>query len=881
MAQQGGRPDAPADPDRAGLDDAEAELDRSRAVLAAGHAADARDSLLAVLERTTGRGPAAARSRARALRLLAIAEFETHGTVEALARLDESAAVAAAVGDEGLVALTWSERASVLDRSGRAPEARAALDRAVDMLDALDPRDRVIVLMRRGLSGAADAELRAGVEDLERAAELAAAHDLAQLQFMTLHNLGWLRHLLGDAPAALRAMGEADALDVDVSRGISLLDRGRVLLEAGLVDEARAVLADAIEVCESDGQAQAMAEARYELGRVAVLQGQNDEALEEVTRAAASFDARTAAGWVLRCRLAELRLRLVELHASGGPTRRAQADVARAAALAADARALVDEADIGGSLVARAARVLAGEARALAGDVAAAAAVLPADDDPSPLLSVRLDEHRARTAHALADGSPERARAQLRDAAHDLAVASLSATTLDLRTARLAHATVLARLDLALALDDGPLATLAAVDRWRASSSRLPPVRPAAGDETAALLTERRRLREELRDAPTDASDRWDELARVERRIAERRRAAGGAAGDADAELATVEVDDLLAALDDEDRDVVVTAVHDGEVVALRVVGGTPTIDRVGRAGEVASLARQVRADLRMLASRRLGPLESAVLSSLTAGAATLADAVLGDALRRRDGRLLVLPHGDLVGLPWGLLAPGRPVVTSASPSAWYRARRDAGDATTARDGVRIVRGPRLVAADEEAAAVAAAWDVAAPTDDATAGTLVDAMASGDVVHVVAHGQHHRQQPLFSSLSLGDGPCSLYDLETAGIAARQVVLAACDAGSATVRPGDEPLGLAAGMLALGARSVVAPVVPVADELLPPVMGRLHAALAQGLPTDEALVAATAGAPPVVGGFVVTGAAVAAAPSPAGRPAAGATGPRGT
>jgi CHAT domain-containing protein len=171
---------------------------------------------------------------------------------------------------------------------------------------------------------------------------------------------------------------------------------------------------------------------------------------------------------------------------------------------------------------------------------------------------------------------------------------------------------------------------------------------------------------------------------------------------------------------------------------------------------------------------------------------------------------------------------------------------------------VRIVLGPDLAAAAAEAAAVATVWRTTPPTVPASAASLADALADGDLVHVVAHGRHHRQQPLFSSLRVADGPCSLYDLETTGVGAEVVVLASCDAASATIRSGDEPVGLATGLLALGARSVVAPVSPVPDALLPPVMERLHRGLAAGLPTDEALVDAAGVDRTAAAAFVVTG-----------------------
>ncbi|MFC4946127.1 CHAT domain-containing protein [Pseudonocardia sp. GCM10023141] len=56
-------------------------------------------------------------------------------------------------------------------------------------------------------------------------------------------------------------------------------------------------------------------------------------------------------------------------------------------------------------------------------------------------------------------------------------------------------------------------------------------------------------------------------------------------------------------------------------------------------------------------------------------------------------------------------------------------------------------------------------------------------------------------------------------------APRHVVLSACESGLPDVRPGDEQLGLAAALLAMGTTSLVATVLPVPDELSHAVMLR--------------------------------------------------------
>ena len=56
-------------------------------------------------------------------------------------------------------------------------------------------------------------------------------------------------------------------------------------------------------------------------------------------------------------------------------------------------------------------------------------------------------------------------------------------------------------------------------------------------------------------------------------------------------------------------------------------------------------------------------------------------------------------------------------------------------------------------------------------------------------------------------------------------------------------PGHESLGLALSLLSLGARSAVAAVAPVPDDVAAATMERHHELLAAGVPSDEALARA--------------------------------------
>jgi CHAT domain-containing protein len=157
------------------------------------------------------------------------------------------------------------------------------------------------------------------------------------------------------------------------------------------------------------------------------------------------------------------------------------------------------------------------------------------------------------------------------------------------------------------------------------------------------------------------------------------------------------------------------------------------------------------------------------------------------------------------------------------------------------QDGAVVVAGPGLPGADAEAAAVAALHGTAALTGAAAGAAAVLARLDGArLAHLATHGRVHPENPLFSALLLADGPLTGYDLERLDRVPRLVVLAACDSGRLAVRAGDELLGLAATLLARGARQIVASVVPVPDAQTAPLMVAFHDQLVRGVPASAAL-----------------------------------------
>ena len=114
-------------------------------------------------------------------------------------------------------------------------------------------------------------------------------------------------------------------------------------------------------------------------------------------------------------------------------------------------------------------------------------------------------------------------------------------------------------------------------------------------------------------------------------------------------------------------------------------------------------------------------------------------------------------------------------------------------------------------------------------------------------MHVAAHGRHQRENPLFSSIRLADGPVVGYDLDRVPDPPQQVVLSACDLGQATARPGDEALGLTRAFLHSGTSTVISGVAKVSDRGAADLMADYHRRLAAGAAPAYALADALAAA----------------------------------
>ncbi len=819
------------------------------------------------------------RLRTRAHLGLAFAEVERSGHVSAaLVHLAQAEAVLPADADD-LRAALLGQRGILMIRSGRLEEALATFVSAEGVLARTTPSHRASMVLNRGLL---HLELGHGDDaraDFHRAIAEAAVADQPRTAYKARHNLACLAFLEGDLPTAIDGMASApEHVDGSAEEAdpITLMDRGRVLLEAGLVDEADRLLARAQDVFERQQRGRDLGEVALVRADAALVAGDLDRAAASAETAVTAFTLGGNDRWRRRAELVAVavthrRLSDIPDAASGGRPhaepdddreRRLQ-DLAAVAGTLADAAA--DDLE-----VAATARLVAVEILAATGDRDTAAVDLAGVVLPDPTsVRLRLRWHLARAAVARGGDLLD----AVEDGVAELGAAQAQVGSRDLRTAMALHGRALVDRGIRAALDGGdPDVLHRAVDLAHAASARLTPVRSDLDDGDRALLAELRAIDTRLwRDPDADPGERAAWQGRSAALRARLRRRAWGRRGDDEAVA-----DPVVAASAHRERLTSVGAVGVSyfgagtDLFALRTDGAGAEVVALGPWAAVREVHERLRADLRVLHLPHLAEaMRSVVRSSLVEGLDRLDELVLRP-LGVEGHDLVVVPHASLALVPWVLLPSRRGRATVATPSAtrWVRSPGWGRPVDDARGPVvpqvRLLAGPDLARAGVEVADVAAAWDVAAPPGLATGADLRAALATGDVVHVAAHGTHRPESPLFSSVRLADGALFAHELLDR-VRADVVVLSACDVGEQEMRPGDEPLGFAAALLEQGVDAVVGSVAPIRDDVAADVGRDLHRRLAAGASVAAATAAAAqrafddgAVAPVVVLGNGMTG-----------------------
>ncbi|GAA3733638.1 CHAT domain-containing protein [Plantactinospora mayteni] len=774
---------------------------------------------------------------AQARMSLALVLLDQGRTRAALAAADR-----AALALRGLPAAQLKcQKALILQRTGRLEEALATFAEALPVLRrAGDALWEARALNNRGLLYGYRGALVAAESDLARARALHLGLGLDKFAADVDWNRGFVAARRGDAPAALALFDAAESALVrhGAVHPQLYLDRAEVLLTVGLAGEARRILDRTIDELRTASHGADLAEGLVLLARAALADGDPEQARSASRQALTQFVRQRRTGWAAQAGVLELRAAEVADDPPAALLRSALASAAESASVGWRA------AELDARLVAAAAATRLGRAA-----VAREQLRLAASARGAASLDVRVRAWYATALLRVADGRRAGALAAVRAALAgvDRQQAALGATEFRVHVA--GHGGQLARLglDLAVAVAD-PRLVLGWAERLRARSLRLPPARPPADAALAEALAESRRLSAELlrhQLAGRTGGGLAQRQRAAEERVVQASRTARSPLYAPAAPPPTAP--ELVSTLDD--AVLVEYLVHQGELLAVTVRAGRCRLHRLGPVAPVGGLVEAAHFGLRRL-TLGLGTVRSTRLvrdATVTAGR-RLAEVLLAPlSAELSDSPAVVVPTGALHAVPWGLLPElaTRPVRVAPSAGVWLRASRSAGF-DPAGTGV-FAAGPGLPAARDEVLTVAGTYPGATVlTDDrATAEAVLDALDGVGLAHLAAHGRLRTDNPLFSALVLDDGPLTVYDLERVTDPPRLVVLPACQSGVSAVRAGDELMGLAAALLALGTRTVVAAVMPVHDAATTGLMAALHDRLRRGEPPPAALARARA------------------------------------
>ena len=125
----------------------------------------------------------------------------------------------------------------------------------------------------------------------------------------------------------------------------------------------------------------------------------------------------------------------------------------------------------------------------------------------------------------------------------------------------------------------------------------------------------------------------------------------------------------------------------------------------------------------------------------------------------------------------------------------------------------------------------------------ATSDVLRRLSSDVDVLHLTCHAQFRSDNPLFSSLKLGDGWFTARDAYGLKLSCGLVTLSACETGMNAVAPGDELMGLARGFFSAGTPTVMMSLWTIDDEATTELMGEFYGELLRTKSPATALRAA--------------------------------------
>ncbi|WP_026425447.1 CHAT domain-containing protein [Actinokineospora inagensis] len=786
--------------------------------------------------------------RVRILVTLAYAETEGATITQGIRRLSDADALVGTVSDGALRAelagLSLEQRGFLHIRAGAIDLGLDLLSEAADLLRAGlaagsgDPYVLASLYLNRSLAQIERAHTAAAIAELDTCIELCERYGLHDIAIKARHNRGYVAHMIGDVPTALRYFAETTRECAARAPGmlpVAQLDQARALLAGGLVDEAARHLDDALPRLRRQRVGQDAAEAEVARAAAALLHGDTAQARRRARRSERMFRRRGNERWAAVAALAALRADTLD---ALDRSRISATLPATAVQLADQLRGLLleDEAAL--------ALMLAIRLEIRRGNLDTAAKLLA--QVPKPRATTPVD-HRmllrlCRAELAVAESDIRAALGQARAGLSELGRARDRMGGLELVCGTAVHGRHLGELAVKLVLErprPDARRLFGWLERTRAQVYRyepVPDIRDANIAEKAAELRLAKRTAQLTRLAGRSADELEKQTAVLEREI--ERQGWYASPWGKPRPVATLEaVSPALLG-----RVLVSFATSGDEVVAVVASGTGARMVRLGSATEAAEWAARLHADLDVLAPDTLPPPVVEVVKASAARSAGGLDRQLIQPLLPLidDHELVIIPTGPLYAVPWGSLPSlwGRPLVVAPSATAWLSATTG----VSPKGRTVLARGPMLTGLVAEEGPLRAVYPdaVALDGEHATVADVLTALDGAELAHIAAHGEHEPTNALFSRLELADGPLFAYEVARLRQPPRQVVLAACELALNYVRPGDEALGYAGALLASGVRTVVAATTRVGDESAATAMITYHRHLTAGVNPARAL-----------------------------------------
>jgi CHAT domain-containing protein len=206
------------------------------------------------------------------------------------------------------------------------------------------------------------------------------------------------------------------------------------------------------------------------------------------------------------------------------------------------------------------------------------------------------------------------------------------------------------------------------------------------------------------------------------------------------------------------------------------------------------------------------------------------------------EGRrsIIFVPHAFMHYIPFHALYDGQRYLIddfeiSYAPSATIYRSCIPGNSNNNEPliiGVPDVRAPQILDEVQNVASVLPNSRVLIGLN-ATAERLREFSGDAGIIHIASHGAFRSDNPMFSSIQLGNTWLSLFDIYSLKVSAKLVTLSGCGTGMSKVVAGDELIGLVRGFLYAGARSLVVSLWDVHDETTAGLMKDFYSHLARG------------------------------------------------